>query len=122
MQSENVRSPGGCVCSDFTWFRRGSFTGDCRAVDRDGLRFCYVHQPNRCLDALPSSQFLGMEVSKVACRCSRTLANGLCAGAGSFRDALSGPNSNEAKQLLADGKYFDPLTNETLSVVDDHEY
>ena len=40
----------------------------------------------------------------------------------SFRESMSGPNGNDAKKFLADGKYFDPLTNETLQVVDDHEY
>jgi len=66
---------GGCVCSDFTFFRfqprRGSvLVGDCKARDAsDNLRFCYVHQPNNCLDAQPSRRFSGMEVSKIPCGC-----------------------------------------------------
>jgi hypothetical protein len=25
VQGDDVRSPGGCVCSDFTWFNNGGF-------------------------------------------------------------------------------------------------
>ena len=74
------REVGGCMCSDFTWFRkkmtgkgsastRGNFLGGCRTRNEVGDEFCYVHQPNNCTDASASSTFVGMDVSANACNC-----------------------------------------------------
>nr|XP_040563243.1 uncharacterized protein LOC121113518 isoform X1 [Lepeophtheirus salmonis] len=48
-------------------FSNLAHVGDCLAVDLEGSPLCYVHQPNRCLDAEPSSIFVGMEASRLAC-------------------------------------------------------
>jgi hypothetical protein len=32
VQGDDVRSPGGCVCSDFTWFNNGGFVSTCQKV------------------------------------------------------------------------------------------
>ena len=87
------REVGGCMCSDFTWFReivprsksnedgsetftrqgrpniKGSFLGGCRTRNEDKDEFCYVHQPNNCTDARASKNFVGMDVSATACNC-----------------------------------------------------
>ncbi|CAB4060731.1 unnamed protein product [Lepeophtheirus salmonis] len=63
----DIFQPRPCECSDFTWLNRGVLVGDCLAVDLEGSPLCYVHQPNRCLDAEPSSIFVGMEASRLAC-------------------------------------------------------
>ena len=74
------REVGGCMCSDFTYFRkktvgqgpasrRGYFLGGCRTRDEHGDEFCYVHQPNNCTDARPFKNFIGMDISAIACSC-----------------------------------------------------
>merc|ERR1719402_1974004 len=96
------REVGGCVCSDFTWFRnenslvsrhdgirntiRGTFLGGCRSRDEDGHEFCYVHQPNNCDDAKASVKFDGLDVSTDACDC-RFNRFGQCSNAGGRRGA-----------------------------------
>lgn len=74
------REVGGCMCSDFTYFRkriigqgaanaRGYFLGGCRTLNENGEEYCYVHQPNNCTDAKPSKHFVGMDISAIACSC-----------------------------------------------------
>jgi len=63
-----------CICSDFTYFNDfNELSGNCRITSSSWLifgadvPFCYVHQPDRCFDAVPSRRFSNMWISSVAC-------------------------------------------------------
>jgi len=109
---------GGCICSDFTWFtflpgRRSVLVGDCLARDSaDDLVFCYVHQPNTCIDAQPSSKFLNMDISKVACGCL-VGPNGFCLPPNPITPVFAPRNA------AGSGRRRQHITDEKLEDADD---
>lgn len=84
--------------------------------------FC---QPHNCFDADPSSRFRGMEVSKLACGCSRS-PSGFCEKRPRLIDVVRIAQSNlvdpDAGEGIVKNFYIDPVTNETVPILQKEDY